>query len=65
MSHIGQVLAIWASGTTCYAAHKARATYIVHGDDETLAACGDHVSRAIREICQQHKLSNVTVWCKP
>lgn len=65
MSHYDQILAIWSSNTICYATHNAKARFVVTGNDVVLPACGDHVSRAILEVCQEQKLANVTVWCKP
>ena len=65
MSYGDHVLNIWASNAKCYASHNKVASFVVSGGGELIPSCGNHISPAIREICQKYELTNVTVWCKP
>lgn len=62
-----EVMAVWISGQTCYANHKARALYVVNGGEVTLASCGDHVSRAIQQVAklEDPPVPKVSVWIRP
>lgn len=63
-----EIYALWASGAKCYARHEARALYIVDGEGVApVPACGDHVSRALREVPKlaSPPLLKVTVWVRP
>lgn len=63
-----EVFSEWAKAPKCFAAHGARALYIVDGEGaDPVTACGDHVSRAIREVPRlaDPPLLKVTVWVRP
>ena len=61
----GEVLSMWAHDYRCFATHDAKAIYIVTGDNEARPTCGDHLSRAVRDVSASTGSLMVTVWVRP